>query len=325
MELNKFESYLLRKGLREDTIAAHLQRMKHVLNSVGSLSPESFEEFLMNKKRNGIKGSSLNRFIITLRSYGAFKELEWTKTVPLFKEEATNKAIFSDSEIEAIISLERPPRFRFDVWDRWTMWLRILAFSGMRASEVSTLKPEQIDFGTNTFILDHTKTIPRRVPIANNLLPDLEKYVKASNKWLFPSPTKRGHVWRSGWHKHFNIRKDSLGLKRPNLTVHSFRHSFISNLWEEAVPLPDIMNIVGHKKPETTLKYSHLGMKSAQKSINKHSIIRKNISSKNKLKLFLEYANQAGLMEDEEFEWILEQDFIAIWEKGKRKKRIEFE
>jgi integrase len=264
----------------------------------------------MVKLSKGLKKSSLNRYIITMRSYYRFCELDYK--IPLFKEDTTHKAIFSDSEIEAFLSLERPKGFRHERWHQWTVFFSVLAFSGMRASEVAQLRAEAVDFGSNNFILEHTKTTPRRVPISAILQPLLEIYIKARDDWLFPSPTKRGHVWRSGWSKHFNLRLHYLGIKRTNLTTHSFRHSFITNLWEENTSLPDIMHIVGHKKAETTLMYSHLGNKSAQKAINRHSLVKKTLDPHLQLKDIIDDLGKRGVFDDLRFEYKICTDSLLL-------------
>jgi len=301
--------HLLRQGLRQDTITAHVSRLNYIKSQVTPLTKNNFENWLMGKLPS-VKKSSLNRYIITMRSYCHYEDWDWR--LPLFKEDATHKAIFSDGEIEAFLSLPRPPHFNRVNWYQWTVFFSVLAFSGMRGSEVAQLRSEMVDFGSNNFILDHTKTVPRRVPISAILQPLVIQYVKLHNGWLFPSPTKRGHVWRSGWSKQFNIRVKMLGIKRSSLTTHSFRHSFITNLWEENTPLPDIMHIVGHKKAETTLQYSHLGNKSAQRAVNNHSLVKKTLDPHVQLQSIIDDLQKRGVFNDNRFEYKITSESLEL-------------
>lgn len=313
MTLDLLEQELTFQGHRRYTIECHLRRVRQIFRECEPLTEANFRTFLLSKLQNNRKASSLNRLILSVRHYGRVYDIEWCKKYPLIKKiEATQKEIFSDEEIESIISLEKPAYFHHEVWARWTMWLKILAFSGMRASEVSSLTVEQIDWGTNNFILPKTKTVPRRVPIASNIKADLKEYLKTVTTFLFPMPGPLGHVWRQAWQRHLDIRMKALGIKRPNLTTHSFRHSFISNLWEEGAPLPDIMSIVGHRKAETTLQYSHLGNKSAQTSINKHSIVRKSVSAEDLLEQFVEEAQKRGMLKRDKFTWNITDQALYI-------------
>ncbi len=313
MSLAQFETHLIRKGLRTYTIQCHLQRMRQIMAHCPELSYETIESYLTSKKKLGVKGSSLNRLVITVHSYCEAHNLAWGKRIKFFKEEPTYKGVFSDEEIEQLINLECPSDCRQNIWDRWSLWLKVLAFTGMRPNEVSTLTVDQVDWGSNNFILPTTKTVPRRVPIAPNLQEDLKEHLSTCTHYLFPVPSPRGHVWRQGWQKHFALRKKLVGLTRQGLTPNSFRHSFISNLWEEATPLPDIMNIVGHRNPKTTLKYSHLGNKSAQKSILRHSLIRKHTTPHLKLQRWIEEGERLGLFEGSEFQFTIENNKVAVW------------
>lgn len=313
MDLHEFEEYLILKGHRPYTIECHLRRMRQLLNACSPFEQKTVRSFLITKRKAGIKATSLNRLIITLRHFSVCHKLNWGTKYPLFtKLEEPQKEIFSDEQIEAVINLPCQPRFRKLTWARWTMWLKVLSFSGMRASEVSTLTVDQIDWATNNFVLPKTKTKPRRVPIAMNIKNELLEYVKGKDKYLFPVSSKRGYVWRQGWQKHIDLRLKVLGIKRDGLTTHSFRHSFITNLWEENVPAPDIMNIVGHSDITTTLKYSHLGNKSAQKSINRHSIIQKQAPTNEMLEAFIEEGKRRGIFNTSKFEYEVTGESLYI-------------
>lgn len=313
MDLSEFEQTLTLLGHRKYTVECHLRRIRQVLVACQPLTKETFEKFLVAKRQAGGKASSLNRLIITLRHYARCYDIEWGKNVQLIPDrDEPDKEIFSDHEIELIIGLPCPIRFRKNVWDRWTMWLMVIAFSGMRASEVSTLTVDQIDLGSNNFVLPKTKTKPRTVPIASILREPLERYLADKTHYLFPTPSKRGHVWRQGWQKHVALRIKLVGIKRKGLSAHCFRHSFASTLWEEGVPLPDLMNICGWRSVKTAMRYSHLGNRSAQKSINRHSLIQKHSKPDEMLISFIEEAKKRGLFNSEKFSWQITDDSLHI-------------
>lgn len=305
-----YEAYLLRTIKREATVKNHLTKFKQLTRECTPLTYESVELFLTRKKKEGVKGASLNRFIITLRNYNKYSPLEWIDKLKLFPIEEPNKSVFSDDEILQVINMPRMKNCPQVAWDKWTMWLKVIAFSGMRPQEVSKLTVSDIDWGSNNFLLGKTKTRPRRVPIAKILHDDLREYIKKVDHYLFPTP--KGHVQSEGWVEHLNKRLRLLGIKREGLSAHSFRHSFISNLWEEEVPLPDIMNIVGHKSVKTTMQYSHLGNKSAQKSINRHSIIQKTVSNYEALKLLLDDATKRGLLDRTDIKYEISKDKLVF-------------
>lgn len=322
MDLQKFEDYLTRR-MRDTTARDYIQRFNYVYSSVSPFTPENINAWFLAKKREGVQGNSINNLVKAVRAYATAYELEWK--IPYFAEEPTEKEIFTDTEIESFLNLPKLPYFHYDIWEQWTMFFSILAFSGMRGNEVASLTVEQIDFIGNHFVLPKTKTRPRKVPIAVNLIEPLKKYVVDKDKYLFPTDRgSRGHVWRAGWQKHFNIRKKALGFTKKKLTTHSFRHSHATNLYENGVELPDIMKIEGHKNYDTALKYIHLSDKSSQKAINKHSIVQKSLDATTLFNTFLEEAKKQGILDDSKFHFVIEPDFFAIWKKGSKKKKLAF-
>lgn len=310
MSLELYEAYLVRTIKREATVKNHLAKFKQLSRECTPLTYKNVELFLTRKKKAGVKGASLNRFIITLRNYNKFKPLRWIEKLKLYPVEEPQKSVFSDQEILSVINMPRIKNCPQVSWDKWTMWLKVIAFSGMRPQEVSKLTLSDVDWGSNNFLLGKTKTRPRRVPIAKIIQDDLREYLKSIDNYLFPTPS--GHVTAPLWIDHLNKRLRVLGIKRDGLSAHSFRHSFISNLWEEEVPLPDIMNIVGHRSVKTTMQYSHLGNKSAQKSINRHSIIQKTVSNIEALKLLLEDATKRGLLDRDDIKFEISKDKLIF-------------
>lgn len=325
MDLDRFQDYLDRK-MRAGTAKDYLQRLKFVYSEVSEFAPESINSWLLSRRRSGVQGNSLNCLVKAVRAYCAALKLDWGQEVLYFTEEESNKEIFSDEEIEAFLALPRPPRFQKERWEMWTMFFSILAFSGMRANEVASLTIDQVDFGSNNFLLPITKTRPRMVPIAHNLRQMLPAYLAKRTNYLFPCD--RGplpHIWRNGWQKNFLIRKRMLGIKRLKLTTHSFRHSHATNLYDNGASLADIMKIEGHKRYDTTLKYVHLSNRMVQRTINKHSIVRKSMSDLDKVKELVEVAQKMGIFDDKDLRFTLKPGYLAVWAKDAVKESITLE
>lgn len=318
MNWSRFENHLLLKGCSSETLKSYIAKAKQFEKNCSPLNQKTVENFFLKLLKEGKKPATVNTYLNILRQMDKCYDLKFVDKLDRLQENhKPHKEIFSDSEIEAIINLKRPACCNKKVWERWNVWLSVLAFSGMRPGEVSKLTIDQIDFGSNNFILEQTKTDPRRVPIASNLKDLLHHYIQDKDHYLFPINSKRGYVWRNNWNKHLNLRKRLLDIKRSHLTAHSFRHSFITNLWQENVPLPDIMNIVGHSDPNTTIAYSHLSNKSAQKSINRHSIIKRHTSPKEIFNELIEDVKQKGILDDTKFDWRIKPNSLTITVKKK--------
>lgn len=303
-----FRFYLLTLGLRKPTV----DRYVTYIANLEEVTPETVQDYILQALDRGTKNSSINVFLRAIRKYCEFQKLEWAKDVKYLKEDETQKAILSDQEIEDLLSLPCPPRFHKEVWDRWTLFLKIMAYTGMRPSEVATLTINQIDFGTNNFLLPITKTTPRKVPIPHLLHEELKKHLETTKDYLFP-PTqgKSKHIWRNGWIKHFRKRAIMLNI-RPEATIYSLRHSFITSLLEEDVSLPKVMKVVGHKNIETTFRYTHLTNKDSQEAVKRHRLGKRHTSPQERFKHVLEDLKRTGIFDDPDFTYQVSNNKIII-------------
>jgi len=211
----------------------------------------------------------------------------------------------SDAEIEAFLSLPPPTNGERvkNNYAVWTLFFKILAYSGMRPGEVAHLAIDRVDFGRQVFVLEDTKTnTPRYVPIAPALLSDLTDHIKTlTGDKLFPS-TRGGKFRQNGvvndvdWGYNFHSRIKRLGIKRKNLRPYSLRPSFITRMLDEDVNIFKVQKIVGHRQISTTAHYTHLTTKDITRAINKDPLSRASLPYYERLKLFREGTRK--LLED---------------------------
>jgi len=88
--------------------------------------------------------------------------------------------------------------------------------------------------------------------------------------WLFPSEnlsvdpathiTRRYHIYPTTIQRKFKKSLKKTGMiKRAKL--HSLTHSFVTHLPESVYDIRTIQNLLGHKKLETTMIYTHVAKK----------------------------------------------------------------
>lgn len=274
----------LKKDRKDSSVRGYLSNYYYSKNSFKDYPTlDSCNRFIAEKQLEGRRGSYINHFVSVFRLYTQFLEETGKPFDPevyklkKVKEEAVNKATLSDSEIEAFLALPAPFNYRSH-YELYTLFFSVLAYSGMRPTEVSHLRTDDIDFGRNIFILTDTKTNDSRfVPIAQNLLEPLKKRIGEIEEGAYLFPSARGGN-NSGvgqvfdnvdWHYNFHTRLKRLGIKRRNLTCYSLRHSFITRLLAEDINIFKVQKIVGHRRIETTNAYTHLTVKDIQKAILK--------------------------------------------------------
>jgi integrase len=301
-----FKLYLLKGGRKPRTVQLNVANLNRLLNAVSDLTIENIEGFLAELKMTGRKASYINDYIDTLRHYGRYLQTNYFHSLSYFKEEAFAKAMMSNEEIKAFLKLPPPMITRYDprarktlmyffdenAWNVWTLFFKVLAYSGMRCGEVAHLTVDSVDFGRQVFVLEDTKTnTPRFVPIAPTLIPELRAYIKTlTSNYLFPSKRRRISKRQNApvvddvdWGYNFHKRLRILGIKRKNLSPYSLRHSFITRMLDEDIALAKVQKIVGHRRIDTTMHYTHLTTKDIIRAINKDPLVRTNQTITEKL------------------------------------------
>lgn len=152
--------------------------------------------------------------------------------------------------------------------------IRVLLGSGMRAQELLALTPEDIaEDGSRIHVtkaiemvdgqpvLGPTKSArgERVIPIADDYRPYVRYLREQGGRiYIWMSLKRDSFLYDVGAfrRRYYNALKQVPGVRR--LSPHCCRHTFISNLEREGVPMEQIARIVGHSKIETTDGYLHV-------------------------------------------------------------------
>lgn len=230
-------------------------------------------------------------------------------TVEELENDTIEQKFFESHELDLFLDMVLKIGLKYD-----KEWFFTLAFSGMRPGEVIALKKQDLDFENNKirisktlinennnmkkYEIETTKTSRVRIiDMDESIMRMLKKVVRDNNAHKmeyqtlidefhdedfvfqrfngYPFMTKSIGDRMRRIMKHLDINK--------HLTPHSLRHTHVSMLTELKNDLPTIMDRVGHRDPETTLKvYTHVTNKTKVKSIENltshHSDILKKIT-----------------------------------------------
>ncbi len=299
MDIAGFTLWMFQRGLKKGTIRFYVQNAKRLNLGLDKLTIDSVNSFLLNLLKENKASSYINDYVCTVKQYAKWKGLNEFKSLKFMRENPTIKSTLSDKEIESFLQLPPPLvkhmfrgkmheyLFKPEKYHMWTLFYKIMAYSGMRCNEVATLIVDQIDFGRGVFTLTDTKTnTPRNVPIAECLINDLREYIKTvKGKYIFAcnNGTPPTDV---EWGRRFHDRLKRLGIKRLRLTPYSFRHSFITRLLDEDINIFKVQKIVGHKKIDTTVNYTHLTTKDIISALKKDPLSRQSLPFYDRLKAF---------------------------------------
>ncbi|MBQ3760436.1 MAG: tyrosine-type recombinase/integrase, partial [Clostridia bacterium] len=135
--------------------------------------------------------------------------------------------------------------------------------SGLRVSEISTLKVQDIDSKNMRLLIRQSKGRKDRYTILSqsglDALRDYwRRYRPASPEgYLFPGTTKEGHLGKSGIEIAFRKYLSRTDIKTPG-TVHTLRHCFATHALEAGTDILYIKELLGHSCFETTNVYLHI-------------------------------------------------------------------
>ncbi len=162
-------------------------------------------------------------------------------------------------EIDALINSVRKDKHR--------LGMALMAYSGLRVSEMCELKVSDINLSRNFIKISGKGEKERLVPLSNSLQSLIEKYLSKNADKLSQNSLLIGNT-RSAWFKIVKrYAKSSLG--RSDIHPHTLRHSFATLLYEDGVQLEKISLLLGHEKLDTTMIYSHISLAQKRSAIHR--------------------------------------------------------
>lgn len=265
MQNTLFENWVIRNGKKEVTAKKYSILISKVQREVASFDLVTLDTYITGLIKQGLKNSSINKYIESIREYAAYANIPELKNFKYLKANKAYKAKMSVEELQAFYSLPLPPYTDKRVYESWSLFWKVWCFSGMRGKEIGALKRSSVDLSNNIFMIEESKTgKPREVPIHPALVDDLTRYLSMlGREQLFL--TSRGEVYSDkSWYHDFHKRLQRLSERFPSiasrrgLTPHCLRHSFATRNAKRDLFATQM--ILGHSSIETTAKYIHADM-----------------------------------------------------------------
>lgn len=222
---------------------------------------------------------SINRILSSLRSYLKFlEEIDFkapvsSGSVKLIKTEKKHARV---PEFEEILKLlEAPDKFEENkqVALRNRAMLETLFATGMRISELLSLKVNQIDKTGRIYILGKGKK-QRFVYLTPRALVHLKDYVAKRNstsEMLFVpyrglnNQEKNKKISTNYLQAKIKHYRELLDINLP-ISAHTLRHSFATFLAEKGANPAAIQILLGHESLDTTTRYVHASDRYAEKT-----------------------------------------------------------
>jgi len=257
------EALVAEKGRSEKTIESYSSDLNHadqtLPNGLLNATECDIQNYLSSLPD---KSSSIARKASALRSFYKFLMLEKiissnpTKNLELPKLNRPLPKLLSTDEIDLLISsagdIKNSVRLR--------AMIELLYASGLRVSELCELPLTGI---LGDHLLIHGKGAKERmVPMHVGAQQALQKWLElrgdTDSKYVFPSPSKTGHITRDGFFKILKKCAILSGIEPARVSPHVLRHSFASHLLVHGANLRAIQTMLGHEDISTTQIYTHV-------------------------------------------------------------------
>ncbi len=138
--------------------------------------------------------------------------------------------------------------------------------AGLRAAEVVSLKPSDIDSDRMVIRVEQGKgRSDRYAKLSDPLLDVLRAWWRVGREhgkmlpggWLFPGQNPVKPLTTRQLNRAFHGAREAAGIDKP-VSLHTLRHCFATHLLEQKVDIRLIQVLLGHRKLDTTARYSHV-------------------------------------------------------------------
>ncbi len=223
-------------------------------------SPEDLRAFQLHLVEQGVSSTTINAtltglrffFDVTLERPSALKRMSRVRIPQKLPQ------VLSVEEVERMLAGASNPKHRAA--------LAVAYGAGLRASEVVHLKVADID--SERMIVRVVQGKGHRDRYAM-LSPSLLELLRAwwrqghaqgkmlQDGWLFPGRNPANPLSTRQLNRACHLAAQAGGLEK-RVSMHTLRHSFATHLLENKVDIRVIQVLLGHRKLETTARYSHV-------------------------------------------------------------------
>jgi integrase/recombinase XerD len=258
----RVEDEMQLRGYSPQTRKAYRNRLLHFYSDqnkpVAEFSAEDIRRYLLRliKERNA-SNAHLNQTVSAIKflfNYVLHRPCEIDK-IPRPRSESKLPSVLSRNEIIRLLSGLGNLKHR--------ALLMVSYSAGLRVGEVVKLRVEDIDSDRKQIHVRQAKGRKDRYTLLSEItLEILRAYYTAyrPHSWLFPGAKEGTHINIRTVQKVFAKAVQTANINK-RVTLHSLRHSFATHLLEDGTDLRYVQELLGHKKPETTMRYTHVTRK----------------------------------------------------------------
>lgn len=264
--LEVFKDYIIKEGKSNNTVKTYVRHIQGYvkwfkdttgegINKLYRTNILEYKSYLKNIKKDSAKTinnklSALVKLNECLIEEGIQTDIVITKKDFIkVQTQVASLATIDKKDVEAFRQkvLENEGLRNYSI-------VTIMAYGGLRISEVLNLKLDDIDLTSKELVVKEGKGDKERIVYINSKIVEaVKEYLKVrkedSTNYLFIS-NKGGKIDRTVINKVFNKYNDKI-------TPHTLRHFYCSNALETGFSVHEVANQAGHSNIYTTLLYTN--------------------------------------------------------------------
>lgn len=268
IEIEKNYSFYTIKNYEEDLLEFYDFLKEENITKIKEVEYSTIRLFLKKMYEKGYSKKTITRHISSLRSFFKYLlreeiiEINPTALISNPKQEKKLPNYLNYDEIETILMV---PDSNTTLGKRNQLILELLYSSGIRVSELVSIKLEQIHLSNHTIKILGKGNKERYVLYGDKCAELLENYMNTArlellgrkqNHFLFLN--KDGNPLSTGGVRYIIdvVLKES-GLKL-HVSPHTLRHTFATHLLNNGADLKSVQELLGHENLSTTQIYTHV-------------------------------------------------------------------
>ena len=221
---------------------------------------EDLRRYQLHLRSNGSSATSINAAVSALRFFfGVTLDRGDAATgMTTVREPRKVPVVLSPEEVARLLDAAPGPKYRAA--------LSVSYGAGLRASEVVSLKLTDIDSGRMVIRVEQGKGRKDRYAMLSDPLLDLlrawwlagrARGVMLPGGWLFPGQNPVNPLTARQFNRAFHGAREAAGIDKK-VSLHTLRHCFATHLLEQKVDIRVIQTLLGHKKLDTTARYTQV-------------------------------------------------------------------
>ena len=282
--IREYLSYLsVEKGLAKNSLEAYEHDLEKLSawakkNSFDllALTRQDLREWLMDLSRTELSENSKRRLLSALRGFYKFLMIEGhIEKSPADDLVAPRKGLYlpkflNKADINTLLAV---PDVSTETGLRDKAILEVMYASGLRVSEVVTLRINDIDIDAGILTCTGKGSKTRRVPVGSSAIEWLKSYlvlrrqkenIEVQNFFVTPLGMP---IHRQMIHSFIKQYAEKCGLK--DVSPHTLRHSFATHLVQNSADIRSVQQMLGHADISTTQIYTHMTDAHLRKSYEK--------------------------------------------------------